>query len=538
MALTDYVIMPSADYLDACNAIREKDGSTALIKSGEMGSKIRAISGGAALNPNYALSLEYLKCTGTQYIDTRICAKTNSGFDLRGEFNFQSSATRFGARNTPTSSANTGAFMLIAASSSQFRVSYGSGSEDNTNILFEPKKKANRIVMDGMSQTITIYFVDGTFLSETIQSEAFTVDCSSLLFAFNNAGTPMLATDMKVSSYKYYEDGKLIQDLAPVLDFGYVPCMYDNVSGQFHYNQGADAFEYKIAALPELNLPSIGRSLNEYTWQEISIISASGKAPEYFSIGDRKAVLINGKVGTKNINETYYVYIIGFNHDGNIGTIDFGTFKSDISNGKDIALKDSNSQQTNGTKAFNFNHWGNLNYGGWAGCDLRYDILGSTDVAPSGYGSAVTPDRVGYDATVTCATDPVPNTLMAALPYDLRVVMKPMVIYTDNKAGASNDADCISATIDYLPLAAEYEIFGVQKMAHAGEQMYQTQYEYYAAGNSTKKYSDLNTSTGVVWYLRNSSHTINYGAGCVLADGTCGGSSIHASHAIAPIFRV
>lgn len=47
MSLTDMVIMPGADYLDACNAIREKTGSSAAIKSGELGSKIRSISGAA-----------------------------------------------------------------------------------------------------------------------------------------------------------------------------------------------------------------------------------------------------------------------------------------------------------------------------------------------------------------------------------------------------------------------------------------------------------------------------------------------------------
>lgn len=43
--MADYAVMPKANYLDACNAIREKTGSTDVIKSGEMGAKIRAISG-------------------------------------------------------------------------------------------------------------------------------------------------------------------------------------------------------------------------------------------------------------------------------------------------------------------------------------------------------------------------------------------------------------------------------------------------------------------------------------------------------------
>ena len=45
-----------------------------------------------------------------------------------------------------------------------------------------------------------------------------------------------------------------------------------------------------------------------------------------------------------------------------------------------------NSSYTDGRKGFNTNHWGNYNYGGWKGCDARYDILGSTNKQPSGYG--------------------------------------------------------------------------------------------------------------------------------------------------------
>lgn len=44
MSLTDMVIMPGADYLDACNAVREKTGGTAAIKSGELGGLIRGIA--------------------------------------------------------------------------------------------------------------------------------------------------------------------------------------------------------------------------------------------------------------------------------------------------------------------------------------------------------------------------------------------------------------------------------------------------------------------------------------------------------------
>lgn len=49
MSLTDMVIMPGADYQDACEAIREKTGGTGYIRSGEMGEQIRSIPTGVEL---------------------------------------------------------------------------------------------------------------------------------------------------------------------------------------------------------------------------------------------------------------------------------------------------------------------------------------------------------------------------------------------------------------------------------------------------------------------------------------------------------
>lgn len=50
MSLTDYVIMPGADYKDACDAVREKTGGTEPIKSGQMGDLIRGLSDETLLN--------------------------------------------------------------------------------------------------------------------------------------------------------------------------------------------------------------------------------------------------------------------------------------------------------------------------------------------------------------------------------------------------------------------------------------------------------------------------------------------------------
>lgn len=269
--------------------------------------------------------------------------------------------------------------------------------------------------------------------------------------------------------------------------------------------------------------------LNENDWSVIKSVADASQGANYWAVGDRKAVTVNGTVGTQAINGTYYVYILGFDHNSSReGTgITFGTFKTALSGGTDICLVDShyNDYSTGGQKWFNMNHSSNTNSGGWKGCDLRYDVLGSTN-------------SNNNDAGTTTATSPVSGTLMAALPSDLRAVMKPMTIYTDNTGGGSNTASYVTASVDYLPLLAEFEIFGTRSYANSAEQNYQQQYQYYKNGNSKVKYRHSSTSSTAVWWER-SPYYSNSSAFCyVYTSGYANAYSARNSLGLAPAFRV
>lgn len=301
---------------------------------------------------------------------------------------------------------------------------------------------------------------------------------------------------------------------------------------------GGTGYDVNFVPTPEAS------TLDGCSWANISEISEAGLGESYWSVGDTKSITISGDVGTLRVDPiTLYVYILGFDHNSDIeGTgITFGTFKiAQNSNLIDVCLIDSmyNSYSTGGYKYFNQNHWGNYNYGGWKGCDARYDILGSTDIAPSGYGSAVTTSRTGYNASTTCATSPVANTLMAAMPSDLRAVMKPMTKYTDNTGAATNTAACVTASVDYLPLLAEYEIFGSRKYANAYEYQYQAQYAYFSAGNSRLKYRHNNVNSVVHWRERSPDYRYTTSFGRVYTDGDTYYTDARNSIGIAPIFLV
>lgn len=288
------------------------------------------------------------------------------------------------------------------------------------------------------------------------------------------------------------------------------------------------------------------------SWAIISRISESGQAANYYAVGDTKTLEVRGTVGTFGINKKLRCYIIGFDHNSAVEGrgISFGTFKtvesSPVDESVDVALVDMNysDESVNSIPVFNINHYGNANisditgdlilstytYGGWRGCDLRYDVLGSTDTAPNGYGSVPAEGRIGYDASPTTATNPVPNTLMSCLPSDLRVVMKPIT-----------KVDGDRRTIDYLPLLSEKEIYGYATTSGVDAAANQQQYEYYINGGTPDRYSATSTTTQVWHWLRS---VVNEGGlEWLAAQGDRGEHSVVSisaaqSRGICPIFKV
>ena len=295
-------------------------------------------------------------------------------------------------------------------------------------------------------------------------------------------------------------------------------------------------------------------TFNDNSWAAIRAVSDAGLGESVWSVGDTKEIVINGTVGTTEIdNKALLVYIIGFDHNSAIegsNRIHIQGFKT--MDGFSCALDGigcMTGSGTNGTKYFNINHWGKYNYGGWSACDARYDILGSTNVAPNGYGSAKSEGATGNNPTSTCATNPVVGSLMAAFPEDLRAVMKPVTKYTDNVGGVDQSAGNVSATTDYLWLLSGYEIFGNTEDSNSAEASYQQQYEYYVNGNTTTKNGCLNNMpagySSLIWWTRStffgSASYNNNDTDFCSAEQNNGSSShrgVEKSYGISPAFAV
>ena len=266
-------------------------------------------------------------------------------------------------------------------------------------------------------------------------------------------------------------------------------------------------------------------ALNEASWAYISQQSLAGNAKNIWAVGDCKKIKLSGTASALSLDTELYVYILDFDHDAStVGGvkdgITFGTFKTALAGGKDVCLMSGYDNDS----GFRMNTT-RTNAGGWKNSDMRYNILGSTNTQNG-------------DATATTATSPKANTLMSCLPADLRAVMRPMCIYTDNTGGGSDTASYVTTTIDFLPLLAEFEIYGARTYANSTEQNSQAQYAYFKNGNSKVKYRHDSQSSATIWWSRSPCSSYS-GTFCyVNGGGNADYYSANRSYGVAPAFKV
>ena len=259
-------------------------------------------------------------------------------------------------------------------------------------------------------------------------------------------------------------------------------------------------------------------TLSSNSWAMIKAASDAGEGANFWSIGDTKRITINGKVGeTTFSNLAIDVFIIGFNHNSSREGNNRIHFQLGKIGGKDVCFRDNNYSYTFGTEGhFIMIPNGSTSDGGWNGSYMRKTMLGNSG----------TP------------TNPVGGSLMAALPSDLRAVMKSVTKYSDNTGGGTDTASHVTATTDYLFLLAEFEYYGARSYANSAEKNFQLQYAYYKAGNSKIKYWHENTEVATHHWTRSTGCNNNRAFCIVNVSNTPGTTSGSQSRGISPGFAV
>ena len=173
--------------------------------------------------------LEYIQCTGTQYIDTGF--KPNQ--DTRVVFSFAPLADKegwyFGTRQSAFSADRFSC--LIAIGTSTIRTDF---ADVNLNTTFEP---SGDTVIDKNKNTTLI---NGQ--SFTSASKSFTSAYNLYLLCGNNGGAVFNNVSVRLYSCKIYDNGTLIRDYRPAKDESGVVCLYDMVNKQYVYNAGTGTF--------------------------------------------------------------------------------------------------------------------------------------------------------------------------------------------------------------------------------------------------------------------------------------------------------
>ena len=230
--------------------------------------------------------------------------------------------------------------------------------------------------------------------------------------------------------------------------------------------------------------------LDENDWTTIREVSDAGQGSNYWSIGDRKAITLNGTLGHLSLsNYTTYAFIIGFNHNASVegaNRIHFQLAKTALSGGTDVALCDNKYDSRPSAKGYFSMNEIKTNSGGWKSSQMRTNICGTSLSSYSG-------------------------TIIAVIPAALRAVLKSVTKYTDNIANEDDlTASNVTATTDYFFLLSEFEVFGSIKYANSNESSKQAQYAYYSAGNSKIKYKHNGTSITAAWWLRSPRASVFY----------------------------
>ena len=231
---------------------------------------------------------------------------------------------------------------------------------------------------------------------------------------------------------------------------------------------------------------------NTASYSEISTASRNGTAASMWSIGDAKAVTLNGTVGAYTFsNKTVYMFIIAFDHNATIETgsgahMICSFAKNAPTGGKDIAFTDARYANPTSNPCFHMNS-SNTNSGGWASSYMRQTIC---------------------------------SQFKNVMPDDLQAVLRTRTIYTDNTGGDTDNSSNVTATSDYVYLPSEFEVHGARKYANSYEQNHQQQLAYYKNGASKIRYKSNDVSTAAWWWCR--SPCYDYGFDFCLV-GTSGG---------------
>lgn len=181
----------------------------------------------------YKRRLAYLESTGTQWIDTGIGGR-NTYYGIKTKIApLKTTGVRYAGAYIGMGNGGSRSVNIYSSSNDVISVS----NYANEIVDFEARFGVfHDIQADAVKRTFAVDGVEKSFTWSNQYS-----DNNFLLFGIGGRNSPSVC---KIGDTAMYKGGLLVASFIPVMDYNDVPCMYDEVSGEFFYNQGTGTFLY------------------------------------------------------------------------------------------------------------------------------------------------------------------------------------------------------------------------------------------------------------------------------------------------------
>lgn len=208
-------------YAEIANAIRTVNGSTDKYLPAQMAAAILALMGGSGLPDGY-IELNYIQCSGTQYIDTGFKPNQNTTLEMKCQ---ASGASAIAAVDTSWTKVGFG----ILPSFGYYGNSLPSATFTSTTPIV-------------IKQDKNTFYKNGSVVA-TATASTFQCAYNLVLFGLNRAGkVSEFTTSCQLYYCQIYDNGTLIRDYVPCINPDGAYGLYDLVNAQFYANAGSGSF--------------------------------------------------------------------------------------------------------------------------------------------------------------------------------------------------------------------------------------------------------------------------------------------------------
>lgn len=194
-------------------------------------------------NSDYTF-VSYLQSSGTQYINTGIAPSATQKYRIKYTFLADANLVAFGSRTSGTYSNSTNQVYYNYSNGSDFYFFAGNNNNGGrTSFGSDSALKDSDFTFDLKNESFTNHIASNTGTLKVAVTSTPTYPL--FLFALNNIGSPAAMGNMRIYSFKLYDNDVLTMYLLPAIrNSDSAVGMYDLVSDTFFGNAGSGSFTY------------------------------------------------------------------------------------------------------------------------------------------------------------------------------------------------------------------------------------------------------------------------------------------------------